>query len=328
MPKARKTLISLEDTPYYHCVSRCVRRSYLCGEDKLTGINYEHRRQWVEDKLVILSGVFAIEICAYAVMSNHTHVVLRVNQSKAKSWTNHEVIDRWHQLYAGNYLSQRFLAGLKLNEAENKQLEIFVQTWRERLFNISWFMRNLNEHIARQANREDNCTGRFWEGRFKSQALLDEKALAACMVYVDLNPIRACMADTPETSDHTSIKERIKCSLKAKHPHQPNYLLPFVGNTRKNMPDGLPFELRDYLRLVDWTGRIVRDDKRGVMDHNLPPLLERLSITHNQWKALTQGFERHFNHFVGSADSVKAAYQRQGYTRTPGVRNCLALLSA
>ena len=210
MPKARKTLISLEDTPYYHCVSRCVRRSFLCGEDKLTGANYEHRRQWVEKRLITLSSVFSIDLCAYAVMSNHTHIVLRVNQSKATSWTNHEVIERWHQLYAGNVLSQRFMAGQTLSAAEITQLNVFVQAWRERLFSISWFMRNLNEHIARQANREDNCTGRFWEGRFKSQALLDDKALAACMAYVDLNPIRACMADTPETSDHTSVKERIR----------------------------------------------------------------------------------------------------------------------
>ena len=91
-------------------------------------------------------------------MSNHTHIVLRVNKSKAESWTNYQVIERWHQLYAGNYLSQRFMAGQTLGTAENKQLDTFVQTWRERLFSISWFMRNLNEHIARQANREDNCT--------------------------------------------------------------------------------------------------------------------------------------------------------------------------
>jgi hypothetical protein len=124
-------------------------------------------------------------------------------------------------------------------------------------------MRVLNEKIARMANKEDGCTGRFWEGRFKSQALLDEKALLACMAYVDLNPVRAGMAKTPEHSKHTSIKNRVKAAtserrvqgVKAK---QPTRLQPFVGYPRQPMPPGLPFRLKDYLELVDWTGRAIR----------------------------------------------------------------------
>ncbi len=328
MPKARKSLISLEDTPYYHCVSRCVRRSFLCGKDTLTGNSYEHRRLWVEKRLITLSQVFSIDLCAYAVMSNHTHVVLRVNQAAAASWSQHQVIERWHKLYAGNLLSQRFLAGQALSQAETKQLDIYVQTWRERLYSVSWFMRNLNEHIARRANQEDNCTGRFWEGRFKSQALLDDKALAACMAYVDLNPIRACVADRPETSDHTSIKERIKCAQKTDQRQQPKHLLPFVGKPRQDMPDGLPFELNEYLVLVDWTGKLCRGDKRGMINQNLPPLLERLSLREDQWNTLTQEFEKHFYHFVGTANSVKTTYHRLGYKRNRGLNRCRQLLSA
>ncbi|WP_250658082.1 transposase [Alkalimarinus coralli] len=328
MPKARKTLIALDATPYYHCVSRCVRRSFLCGDDHHTGISYEHRRQWVEDRLIKLVEAFAIELCAYAVMSNHTHTVLRVNERLAKSWSKQQVIERWHLLYAGNHLSQRFIAGQPLGPAEQQQLDSVVKIWRERLYSISWFMRNLNEHIARKANHEDNCTGRFWEGRFKSQALLDEKALAACMVYVDLNPIRAGIADTPETSDHTSVKARIKCAQPTERPHQPRHMLPFAGNPRQDMPDGLPYELNDYLALVDWTGKISRDDKRGVIDHNLPPILQRLALTPCQWKTLTQDFEKHFQHFVGDEDKMKEAYQTLGYQRHRGLQRCRELLSA
>ena len=88
MPQPRQQQISISDTPYYHCVSRCVRRAFLCGEDKLSGKSYEHRRYWIEERLVFLAQVFAVELCAYAVMSNHTHVVLYINEAKAKSNNN------------------------------------------------------------------------------------------------------------------------------------------------------------------------------------------------------------------------------------------------
>ncbi len=77
MPLARKTQVSLEATLYYQCVSRCVRRAYLCGMDQSTGIDYEHRRNWIKEKLLSLPRYFAIEVCASAVMINHFHVVLQ-----------------------------------------------------------------------------------------------------------------------------------------------------------------------------------------------------------------------------------------------------------
>ena len=123
MPQPRKSQISLIDTPYYHCVSRCVRRSFLCGEDKFTGQSYEHRRGWVEERLLFLSSVFAIDICAYAVMSNHTHVVVCVVKDMADSWSMKEVIRRWHQLYQGTLLSQKYQREDTLSKSEFMSLE-------------------------------------------------------------------------------------------------------------------------------------------------------------------------------------------------------------
>ncbi|TMP59994.1 transposase, partial [Pseudoalteromonas citrea] len=188
--------------------SRCVRVAYLCGEDKVTGQSYEHRRGWIEDKLLELAKVFCIDVCSYAVMSNHTHTVLYVDDIKAKRLSDKAIIIRWHKLFKGTILSHKFLQGERLDSAQQTFLNKDIEQFRERLSSISWFMRVLNESIARKANKEDNCTGRFWEGRFKSQALLDEAALAACMAYVDLNPVRAKMTETPEASDYTSVKAR------------------------------------------------------------------------------------------------------------------------
>ncbi|WP_331709196.1 hypothetical protein [Microbulbifer thermotolerans] len=182
----------------------------------------------------------------------------------------------------------------------------------------------LNESIARQANQEDGCTGRFWEGRFKSQALLDERALAACMAYVDLNPIRAKMADTPETSDHTSIQRRIS---EAQDGKQPQKLFPFVGNPRKPMPMGLPFQLQDYLELVDWSGHCLREDKRGAIDEQLPPIRERLQIDPRHWLYLNRNFESHFKSLVGAAHSVRSACEQLGKRWAQGIHDCERYLS-
>lgn len=326
MPKPRHTQVSLDATPYYHCVSRCVRRAFLCGEDIHSGQSYEHRRQWIEDKLLELGSLFAIDVCAYAIMSNHYHVVLYVDQEKAEAWSTEEVVYQWHQLFTGNLISQRYAKGEPLSKPELRLLESSVNKWRQRLMDISWLMRVLNERIAREANAEDNCTGRFWEGRFKSQALLDEAALAACMAYVDLNPIRANMAKTPETSDHTSIQRRITQAQGTHHPNHPKQqvreLLPFVGNPRKDMPKGLPFRLTDYLELVDWSGRILREDKRGAIPDDLPPILERLNMDPKQWVYLTQHYESSFKGLVGSVYKLKQACQILGYERMPGLKAC------
>jgi hypothetical protein len=217
-------------------------------------------------------------------------------------------------------------AGETLLQAELAVVHDLVALWRSRLSDISWYMRCLNESIARQANEEDHCTGRFWEGRFKCQALLDDKALAACLAYVDLNPVRAGMAETPEASHHTSVRERIRAALSAS-PTQPSHLLPFVGNPRQEMPKGLPFRLEDYLELLDWTGRILREDKRGAIPARLPPILERLGIDPRHWVYMTRHFESRFKGLVGAVYQLRAACETLGYRRTPNLAVCRKLLS-
>ena len=239
---------------------------------------------------------------AWLVMSNHHHVVLRVDVDKAKSWTHEEVIQQWHRIYKGNFISQRYLAEGGLPLAESITLHKNVEVWRERLCDVSWFMKALNEPIARLANAEDKCTGRFYEGRFKSQALLDEQAILACMAYCDLNPIRAKMAPTPETSDYTSIKNRIES---AKEGSIPDKLARFQGDERKDKNDGIPFTPKDYVELVEATGRVIREDKRGHIDNNVPPILKRLNIDTETWLFIATTFEESFGPWIGTTPKLQ-----------------------
>ena len=306
MPRPRRTQISLEDTSYYHCCSRVVRRAFLCGDDSYSGKNYDHRRGWVESLLFELAAVFAIDVAAYAVMSNHLHVVLRVDIETANRWTDREVLEQWHKLFKGDELTQKFVKGELVEAHQVNRLKHSIALYRSRLCDISWFMRCLNEPIARQANQEDNCTGRFWEGRFKSQALLDEAAVLACMTYVDYSllkesPIRSQLADTPEQSDHTSIQLRIRAALKGE---QPSNLLPFIGNECDNQPNGIAFALTDYLQLVEDTERIIRNDKRGYISESSGKLLKRLNIHHDNWLKLTTEFGKLFHGPVGTLQAL------------------------
>ncbi|ADN75522.1 protein of unknown function DUF1568 [Ferrimonas balearica DSM 9799] len=328
MPQPRRNQVSLQDTCYYHCVSRCVRRSFLCGQDPYTGKSYEHRRGWVEKRLLRLTDIFAISVCAFAVMSNHTHVVLCVESQKADDWDTHTILERWHTLYNGTPLTQRYCQPEEYDlmpKAERLRVELLAETYRQRLMDISWFMRALNEPIARMANREDGCTGRFWEGRFKSQALLDEQALLSCMAYVDLNPIRANIARTPETSDHTSIQLRIKAALNGQ---QPQPLKRFRTNKDEDNGDTLPCHLNDYLEVVEFTGRAQRLDKPGHIVETTLDLTTRLSISLSNWLTLTQGFEYQFGCRVGTLTSLRRYRDQHESIRIRGSGNARRLFAA
>ena len=211
----RHEIVAGDEMGIYHCIARCVRRAFLCGVDPVTGKNNDHRKEWIRARLEQLASFFAIEVCGYAVLSNHFHVVLRVRPDLAQEWSDDEVAIRWRFLFP----PRDEATGCQVEPTEHDLNMITsdpqrVVELRRRLASLSWFMRCLNEPIARAANREDCCSGRFWEGRFRSVALLDESAVLACSVYVDLNPIRAGIAETPEESEFTSAYDRIR-SLQA-----------------------------------------------------------------------------------------------------------------
>ena len=318
MAIARSEVVTQGVEAYYHCVSRCVRRAFLCGLDSRTGRSYEHRKAWVQARLKDIAAAFGIEVVTYAVMSNHLHVVLRTRPDLVEGWSAEEAAERWLTLFPSKRDEEGqpeapSRAAIELLAGQPERLTEI----RCRLGSVSWFMRCLNEYVARMANREDGCKGRFWEGRFNCQVLLDDSALLACMAYVDLNPIRAGVAETPERSKYTGIFDRIQARISGNS----QTWLCLLGDEGHGDSQGvLPIGRDDYLSLVDWTGREIRLGKRGAIPAHLSDILDRVPMNQPCWLDTVQGYGGLFHRVVGRLDAMMAAARLLGKRWLGGVR--------
>jgi REP element-mobilizing transposase RayT len=278
----------------FHCIARCVRRAWLCGKDPYSGKNFDHRRQWVEDRITFLADLFAVSVMSYAVMSNHLHVVLELRPDAADKWTAEDVADRWIRLFPSareGHDEQRRAILLSDPEALAER--------RLRLMDLSWFMRCLDEHIARKANNEDDVTGRFWEGRFKCQVLESEQALAAAMVYVDLNPVRAGIAEGILDSRHTSVSKRAE-DIRAGRTDPNETLKPIAGIGQSV----LALTNAQFIELVDWSGRQMYPGKRGKIEASEPTALARLGMAAQRWEHDVKGVGNGYWRVVGTAQAL------------------------
>lgn len=314
----RRLLVDHSVLGYYHCVSRCVRRALLLGGE------WDHRRAWIEDRLVELSFIFAIECSAYAILSNHVHIVVRINPDAARLWTALEVARRWYRLFPkvlervrarasspeeADRLEQQFLENVAGQKGR-------IRILRARLADLGWFHKMWKEPLARLANRQDDCTGHFWEGRFKSYRLLDDAAVLACMVYVDLNLFRAGMVQTIEECHFTSLLERLEAvkatqggdagtpsrspASTSRHPRSrvTTWLLP--------TDTVLGMTTRQYVSLVAHTGGVPIDRQ----DHD--GHLTSLGIDPPRWKQVLTTTARRVGSVVGNAiNCLKEAQRRR-----------------
>lgn len=282
-----------------------MRRAFLCGVDRYSGQSFEHRKGWVEDRILDLGRVFSLGVYAYAVMSNHVHVVVHVDPGAAMDWSPQDVAGRWLRLFPVRGNGRVDEAACELRAQVISADPQRVALYRARLSSLSWFMRCLSEPIARRANREDACTGRFWEGRFKCQALLVDAAVLACMAYVDLNPVRAGIANDLTDSRHTSVSKRIE----AIDDREPGPLLPLSSSIEA---PPLALGLLDYLEVVDWTGRAVKPGKRGAIAAKAPPVLMQLGLEAREWRLQVLAVESRYWRAVGTVEALLAKAQLIG----------------
>ncbi len=313
MTIARNKLVNVNEVGYYHCMSRCVRRAFLCGVDEYLKKSFEHRREWIRNRLLFLIETFAIEVVAYAIMSNHLHTLIRVRPDLVEQWSAEEVAIRWRRLFPLRREAGRPAEpSLAEIEAITSQPQLVIE-YRNRLSSISWFNRCLNERIAKMANLEDQCTGRFWEGRFKCQKVVDLSSILACAAYIDLNPIRAKIAQTPEGSDYTSIQDRLRLMVRGTGDLLAEKLLSF------EVVSGGTFTTAEYINLIDKTGRSVASGK-GSIPNDLAPILQRMNLNPDYWLKTATNYRKIFPRMAAPTRLMRTTADEIGQFWLKGVR--------
>ena len=338
---ARADVFSPDEIAIVHVMNRVVRQCFLLGTDEQTGRNFDHRRVWMEDLFEHFATYFGLDLLCYAILSNHFHTVLRSRPDVVATWDDTEVARRWLLICPVRKYDDgrpKEPSEPELNTIRNDPQRL--AEIRTRLSDISWWMRLLCQRIATRANLEDEQSGKFWESRFRAVRLLDEESLLACSAYVDLNVIRAAMAETLEESDFSSVQRRIQ-ALKGevtadqflaplKINEQVDSLSPLPSETGRRCSElgFLTLELEDYLELLDWTARQVVPGKRGCTPIDTPPILERLSLRGSAWCELVRNFGRLFYNVAGRPQTVDTCRSRVSQRRFRLTRQARKILAA
>ncbi len=313
---ARAEVFDPSEVALLHICARVVRRCFLLGVDPVTGKNHDHRKIWIEDQLKLLSANFGIDLLAFAILSNHFHLILRSRPDVVETWDDSEVARRWLMLCPKRKKPDKSPEEpneFELNSIRNDPDKL--ATIRTRLSDVAWWMRLLCQNIGTRANQEDKEVGKFFQGRYRSVRILDEETLLACAAYVDLNPIRAAMAETLESSEYTSVQRRIQ-TLQGTNvdsfmapltiDEKIDCIGPCANHARERCSNKgfLSMPLADYLELLDASARQVRADKTGYTPAEVAPIFERLNLDQDYWKLQIKNFGRMFANVAGKPKDV------------------------
>lgn len=341
MTMARAHLVDLSVTRWYHCVARCVRGASLLGEGALD------RKGWMENRLEELAQIFAISVAGYSVLDDQLHVLARLDPESAAGWSNEEVVRRWGRVVPPRDKARQPIPVDGKWVRGQLKAAATVATARERLQSLSWFMKSLKEPLARMANREDETRNAFFESRFKSIAILDEESLLATCVSIDLNPVAAGLAAGPETSAHTSIRQRVAhikahgrlTGVKAggrrsvagveRSPglEESHWLCPIedrrgIDSTREGMFAGIT--PGDYVLLVKYTGRLLRKGQASI-PREVAALFDRLGTNAETWQArLTKLSEGRLlgRFFAASRERLREVAENLGVRHLDNLDSC------
>ena len=326
---SRRKLLGERRIADFHCWNRCVRRAFLCGQDPLSRKDLSHRRDWIVNREQQLAALFAIEVTFHTEMSNHLHLVLRTRPDIAKRWSAEEVARRWLTITRlAKCLSDDLPQPTPEQVQELVQNKKRIQKLRRRLSKISWFMGILCENIARRANAEDDCTGRFFESRFKCRECVDDAGKLLCGLYVDLNPLKAGEATSPETARYSSAYQRILArqqapdapdradgwlaELSLRDGPEEDLTKVYSSRTGRRASDlgVLSISWDNYYQLLAWTWQEMRSGHRSTVPQDLQAVLDQLQVQADTWVDSIRDYEETFGHAVGGAAGLAAVAER------------------
>ncbi len=327
---ARAELFEASEVAVIHVLNRCVRRCFLLGDDPVSGKNFDHRKEWLENRLHRMAASFGIDLLCYSILSNHFHLVLRSRPDVVETWDATEVARRWCLLCPKRKDSMgqpEEPNDFELNMIRNDPKRL--KEIRSRLSDISWWMRLLTQPFAAWANKCEGETGRFFQGRFHAIRLCDESAILACAAYVDLNPIRAALAEALEKSDHTSVQRRIESLESTTRVKPDRHLAPLTIDELRDSIGPIPSQtyyrasdkgflsmsIEDYLKLLDWTARQIIPGKSGYTSEKVPPILDRLGLPKKDWCLLVKDFGRLFYLVAGLPSTIASQRSKRSERR-------------
>ncbi len=300
MPVARHQLINQAQPAYYHIYSRCVQQERLCGYDPKTQKDYSHRKHFMVKRLHLLTSIFPVDSAAYSIMDDHYHLNVFHNPERVDQWEDETIVHLWLTIHQGPGFMRRWYRDKPLRADEYDKVQPQIDAWRSKLKSLSYFMKCFNEKLSKEFNKESGKKGAFWEERFRIKQLHNERDLLMCMSYVELNPVHAGIADTPEQADYTSYRERQQqfytLSEVVSEGIQDDagdtlhnagipvkWLMPFKDQVQADQAqDYIHFTYSDYCELVHWLGQSRRDDKAGFISDSQcpakPDIADRLAI--------------------------------------------------
>lgn len=341
---ARSEVFDPDEIAIAHTYNRTVRRCFLMGDDPISGKNFDHRKVWIEQGLIQFAAAFGVDLLGFAILSSHFHLILRSRPDVVATWNDKEVARRWMMICP----HRRSADGSPMPPTEPEIQSIAgcpvkCTEIRKRLSSISWWMRLLCQRVAMRANQEDEESGHFFQDRFRATRIADEASLLACAAYVDLNPIRAAMAETLEQSDHTSVQRRIQAITAVPQDvtggDEPNSAIqgnamdsflaplqideqsdpigPSVSESGQRCSDKgfLAMTLEDYLQMLDWTARQAAPGKRGRTPASVPPVLKRLGLDAASWCELVTDFGKLFCTVAGRPECVDSMRSHRTHRR-------------